>query len=333
MYHEQKESYRGKHFTVPVFSREGGVAFTPTLAQDHSGFDRNKSALLQDIGKPFDLAHFARPRRPVSLGFIPVAERTGFVKPVPRVLDLPIKMAGNGEYRIPKELTQFADVIRRMAEYEMRANPRWHDYYAYLTIDQAMVRPNVQLREAPCHVDGFQGDRWNPKHPGNHTYTVANTLPTWFYPMPFDFKGFDTKKLDIFWEMNYQVAQANSAIRWSPEDWEITLMDCYCVHRGREASVPTNRTWIRLSFETRIFDRLGNGHNPLFDYHWDMIPRDIEELGLTALHTDSDPSLRVFPWQALDGSPLPEHAPKTKPNLMPLGPGVIPPKWRDYEMP
>ena len=65
----------------------------------------------------------------------------------------------------------------------------------------------------------------------------------------------------------------------------------------------------------RVFDRLGNAHNPLFDYAWEMVERDIEQLRLVPFRANGDPSLNVFPWQALDGSPLPDDAPKTKPRL------------------
>jgi hypothetical protein len=91
------------------------------------------------------------------------------------------------------------------------------------------------------------------------------------------------------------------------------------VHRGVEAAEPVARTWLRLSFEERrrVFDRLGNAHNPLFDYAWEMVERDIEQLHLRAYRAGGDPSLRVFPWQDLDGRPLPAGAPKTKPRLRP----------------
>jgi hypothetical protein len=56
-------------------------------------------------------------------------------------------------------------------------------------------------------------------------------------------------------------------------------------------------------------------HNPLFDYQWKMVDRDIEQLALRAFRENSDPSLRVFPWQDLDGKALPKGAPKTKPRL------------------
>jgi hypothetical protein len=146
---------------------------------------------------------------------------------------------------------------------------------------------------------------------------VSDVLPTAYYVQPFDLRALDERVHDFFWEMNAQVADTNEAHRWQPLPAELTVMDCYCVHRGVEADRRTDRTWLRLSFEERrrIFDRLGNAHNPLFDYAWAMVERDIEQLHLVAFRKDGDPSHNVFPWQALDGSTLPDGAPKTKPRL------------------
>jgi hypothetical protein len=113
------------------------------------------------------------------------------------------------------------------------------------------------------------------------------------------------------------VALTNSQFVWQPESYELVLMDCYCVHRGVEAKQRLFRTWVRLSFEVRIFDRLGNAHNPLFSYDWAMVPRDIEELNLEAFDPQCDPSLRVFPWQNLEGSAHDNKLLRTKPNLKP----------------
>ena len=85
--------------------------------------------------------------------------------------------------------------------------------------------------------------------------------------------------------------------------------------RGDAAPERVYRTWIRLSFEVRKFDRLGNAHNPMFDYDWEMVSRDIESLNLRPFDETMDPSLRVFPWQDIHGNALPKGAPKTKPNL------------------
>jgi hypothetical protein len=49
-----------------------------------------------------------------------------------------------------------------------------------------------------------------------------------------------------------------------------------------------------------------------------MVPRDIEDLNLIAFVEDGDPSLRVFPWQKVDGEAH-EGRNKTQPNLRPGG--------------
>ncbi len=91
--------------------------------------------------------------------------------------------------------------------------------------------------------------------------------------------------------MNRQVSLNNSKYAFQGKPWEIQLMDAYTVHRGCEATERVDRTWIRLSFEVRIFDRLGNTKNPMFDYNWEMEPRDIESLNLVAF----DYSAKLLP--------------------------------------
>lgn len=53
----------------------------------------------------------------------------------------------------------------------------------------------------------------------------------------------------------------------------------------------------------------------MFQHDWKMVPRDIESLGLKAFDETMEASLRVFPWQNVDGKPLPKGAPKTQPKL------------------
>jgi hypothetical protein len=313
----ERLSYRGKHYQVPIFDPSDPTVLRPEPSRCAVPVP-TKEPVIRTLNSTWDLAQFRVPRRPVSLGVLSAEELAVFTRPgAVRILDMPIKFPGLAEYRLPKALAQFAPTIQRIIDFEHKVNPLHGEYYAYLTIDQRPVQPHTLHREAPCHVDGFQGARWQPKCRTNHTYTVSDVLPTAYYPQPFDFSGLDETKHDFFWEMNAQVADTNERFRWQPAPAELTLMDCYCVHRGVEAEAPTFRTWLRLSFEERrrVFDRLGNAHNPLFDYAWEMVERDIEQLHLKAYREDSDPSLRVFPWQHLDGQPLPPGAPKTKPKL------------------
>lgn len=316
----EKAAYRGKHFTIPTFSKRGGVRFHGN-AKLNTAIVPADSPIVLALNQPFDLKHFKTPRRPVSLGILTPEEIAILANPTgaPRTLDMPIKFPGS-DFRIPKELAIYTSIIQRAANYEAAVNPQCYDeYYCYLTIDGGWVEPGVLQREAPCHVDGFQGARWNPKVRGNHTYTVANAVPTFYYVQPFDFDLLDEAKHDFFWEMNRQVALTNSEFAWAPADGEMTMMDCYSVHRGQQAPVRIYRTFVRISFEVRIFDRLGNAHNPLFRYDWPMVARDIEALNLKPFDPNSDPSLRVFPHQDVEGNPLERGSRKTQPNLRPRG--------------
>jgi hypothetical protein len=310
----EKVGYHGKHFTVPEHTKEGFEIIA----------DRNKnkatipedSPIIQDLNSIWDTNKFLTPRTPVSVGFLTPEQLALFGQPgVARTLDMPIKFPGSN-FRIPNSLKQFKEVIELVANYEAAINTDCFDeYYCYMTVDQGLVKPDTLQREAPCHVDGFQGARWNPKVRLNHTYTVGDSVPTTYYVQPFDLGHLDEAKHNFFWEMNNIVAKTKSAHAWKPSNGEVTLMDAYCVHRGSEATELTFRTWIRLSFEVRKFDRLGNAHNPMFQYDWEMIKRDIESLNLVAYDETSDPSLRVFPWQDVDGNAHSDSKTRTKPVL------------------
>ena len=309
-------AYRGKHFTLPQHSKEGVEIIADASKNAAPIPSPQESAIIADLNTIWDLKKFLTPRMPVSLGLLSAQERELFSRPgAARTLDMPIKFPGSN-FRVPKSLEQFLPVIERVAHFEKAANPDCFDeYYCYLTVDQGWVKPDTLQREAPCHVDGFQGARWSPKVRLNHTYVVGDSIPTTYYPQAFDFSQLDEAKHNFFWEMNRQVAQTKSAHAWRPQDNEISLIDGYTVHRGTEAETETFRTWIRLSFEVRKFDRLGNAHNPMFSYAWDMVPRDIEGLGLVAFDETSDPSLRVFPWQNEHGQAHEDPKERTKPRL------------------
>ncbi len=312
----ERVAYRGKHYEVPLFDPRD-----PVILRAHPERAAPAAAdelVLRGLHSVFDLAELARPRRPVSLGVLAGEALATFARPgAVRILDMPIKFPDCDEYRLPRALAQFEHTLSRMIDFEHAHNRHHAEYFAYLTVDQRWVEADSLHREAPCHVDGFQGARWSPKCRTNHSYTVSDVLPTAYYPQVFDFSGLDERVHDYFWEMNAQVADHDEASRWQPLPGEITLMDCYCVHRGVEAEQRTFRTWLRLSFEERrrVFDRLGNAKNPCFDYAWEMVERDIEQLGLVAYRAGGDPSHARFPWQGLDGAPLAAGAPKTKPRL------------------
>lgn len=319
MTNAEKANYRGKKFTIPDFTTEGGVRFTAQPELNTAPIPHD-SPVIQAFNSVYDLKQFKIPRRPVSLGILPYQERLLLSRDwgAPRTLDMPIKFPGS-DYRLPGNLARAEPIIRRAANFEAAVNGRCFDeYYCYLTWDVGVVSRGRLQREAPCHVDGFQGARLKQKVKSNHTITVSNTTPTAYYDQPFEFDLLDEAKHNFFWEMNRQVAETNSAYQWQAQNYEMTMMDCFSVHRGTQAKRKVFRTFCRISWEVRIFDRLGNAHNPMFNYDWEMQPRDIEGLGLVAFDESSDPSLRVFPYQGKDGKDLIDGG-KTQPNLRPQG--------------
>lgn len=309
--------YNGKHFTVPNHSQEGIEIIADSTKNNIVAPNKEDNPILADLNSIWDINKFLTPRKPVSLGKLSLEQLQVFATPgVARTLDMPIKFPGSN-FRIPASLMQFKEVIQIVANYEATINSDCFDeYYCYMTIDQGWVKPETLQREAPCHVDGFQGARWSPKTRINHTYVVGDSIPTTYYVQPFDLRDLDEAKHNFFWEMNNIVAKTKSEHAWQPEDGEINLIDAYTVHRGTEAHELTFRTWVRLSFEVRKFDRLGNAHNPLFQYDWDMVEHDIEGLNLVAYDETSDISLRVFPWQNVNGQAHTIPKQKTKPKLV-----------------
>lgn len=316
----QSVQYNNKSYEIPqIDPSEGMLRIEPQAVHDlHVPAD---SLLLRDLNKPFDIGRFMEPRLPLSLGKLSGEDRQKFSAPshARNVLDLPIKFPGS-EVRLPHEYAQWSPVVQRTVDAMRKLNTACYDeYYLYLTLRRGRVKKGGQGHFAPVHVDGFQGARWTPKHRANHTVTVTDRFKTLYFPQAFDLSQLDVATHDVFWEMNRQVALTNGSHAWDAyEEHELMLMDAYCAHIARDAEEEGDRTWLRLSFETRIFDRLGNGHNPFFAYDWEMVPRDIEQLGLKAFDETSDPSLRVFPWQAVDGSVNPSGV-ATKPDLKPRG--------------
>jgi hypothetical protein len=60
--------------------------------------------------------------------------------------------------------------------------------------------------------------------------------------------------------------------------YEIMMMDSYCLHCPaiNTGDDPVLRTFARIVYSTRIYDRIGNTHNAAFHYKWKMIRREVQ---------------------------------------------------------
>jgi len=214
----------------------------------------------------WDLKHFQTARKPLSLGHVDIPW-TGL-----RILDMPIKFPRT-DYRIPQELSAYLGFILQVVGIEERLNDQHDKYYAYLTVDSGVVKGYQSQRNPGLHVDGFQGARQNPKVWAGHSYIACDTLPTRFYNQPFSCDGLDEARDNFFHAFDRQALPA-SVVDIIPNT--INYMDAYCVHESVKTTQTVGRTFLRLSYSVRQFDRLGNTHNPMLMYNWEMVPRDFQ---------------------------------------------------------
>lgn len=228
---KDKLGYNGKHFTLPSHATEGFEIIADASQCNIPIPSKEESPIVADLNTVWDINKFLIPRKPLSLGILTTEQlKTFSTEGVARTLDMPIKFPGSN-FKIPSNLSQFKEVIQIIANFEAKINQECFDeYYCYLTIDQGWVKPSTLQREAPCHVDGFQGARWKEKKKVNHTYVIGDKIPTSYYIQPFDLRALDESKHNFFWEMNNIVAKTKSAHAWTPQEGEINMIDAYTVH-------------------------------------------------------------------------------------------------------
>lgn len=266
-----KHEYRGLVFDVPEMPKDGlvvQVSWSEEFLKDHSGTEIYESKALND---DWNLEEFDSLHLPIHVQEVSFPEFS-----FTRILDMPVKFPSDNDYRIPRPLLPYLGLICQVASIE-RFNIKSHeDFYAYLTIDEKIVQPNEEPRSGGCHVDGFQGSRISPKVRPDHSYIAVSGLPTVFYEQVFSSKHLDPKRHNFFKFWDRIALEENE--RTIAKNW-LYFMDAYIVHRskGYPTISPVKRQFFRLAYSVRQFDRLGNTHNPMFDYDWEMAPRKVAE--------------------------------------------------------
>ncbi len=151
--------HRDHDLLMPVFSTEQAchlqprpTTSLPRIPHDHP--------VMRDLDTMWDVRKHAEARRPASFGTLTPFERQLFTHPVPvfagHVLDMPIKFPGT-DVRVPAELATFAPVAQRIIDIEARINPRYDEYYAYLSIHQGMVSASARRHSMSTDFRGRVG--------------------------------------------------------------------------------------------------------------------------------------------------------------------------------
>jgi hypothetical protein len=188
----------------------------------------------------------------------------------PRCLDMPLRLAGEDAYVLPTEWAGLQPLLEALIGVEQQHNANWQDYYTYMTIDCKHVVADEQQRHGGLHVDGFQGTRINPKTKVTRNYVMTTNGGTRFYPKRF--VVVDEKKFNVF--QGFDLQAENHVIA---KENEAYFMDAYTVHESGIADRDGLRTFLRLTFDLKKFDRLGNTRNACLAYDWDMAERKIHE--------------------------------------------------------
>jgi len=231
---------------------------------------REDSPILHDINTTFSVEGFAVPRTPLKIGETALESLQELPEEI-AIADMVIKWPGLG-YRVPTEVAALRGLLQNCANVEASINPHIDDFFAYLTVQRSVVQAGKKSRSNEPHSDSVQGKRIQPKQIIEHGYTMTDTDPTRFFTHGFDLTGVDP---DRYWLNAFFNDQANlgSSVQFNPGD--VVLFDAYSVHDGVPSEQTCLRTFLRLIYSVRVFDRLGNTVNKLFDYDWDFQPRPV----------------------------------------------------------
>jgi hypothetical protein len=198
------------------------------------------------------------------------------------VMDMPIKLPFS-QICIPNEFSQFTDFFKTVIQFEKMINPNFDQTYAYLCIDQRQVEPNGFQRRPGWHADSFITKNTHLQYNENFSpvmdtvYLAYDCLATEFNKGPFSFpKSVDNHSNDAVLQHFESSAKSHNIITFP--NHTILKMDPCCVHRVQmnNTNFIIDRTFIKLTFTTEIFNRLGNDHNKLFDYNWPLFQRGME---------------------------------------------------------
>lgn len=192
-----------------------------------------------------------------------------------RVLDMPVQLPGDVLHLPPDLPDWLCRLVEELRYFELKLHPDAWTMYAYLTVNQGVVAAGRSQRRGGSHFDGMQGVRYPQKLPVCHQYLYATAAPTIVYEQPFDLRGLDPARHNFFSACE---RQKNATACRQPEPGEIMLTTAYSVHESPVLETDTERTFVRLEFSHKQFDREGNTINPALDTSdWDYVPRPIPD--------------------------------------------------------
>jgi hypothetical protein len=177
---------------------------------------------------------------------------------------LPIKIAGQLVAMWEDRLNPFSDLIEKCIwDFGFYyGNDHLDASNVYLTVKHMYQTEGCSFNREGWHSDGFMTDDINYIW-SNNNGTIFNTS---------DFKLTQDHKTSIE-EMG---CQAKPRFDYQFEDCELLRLDQYNIHKVAYIARPTMRTFFKLSFSPDKYNLIGNSHNHLLDYDWEMKSRTVD---------------------------------------------------------
>ena len=138
----------------------------------------------------------------------------------------------------------------------------YKESFMYVTAKSLYQQPNVSFNRMGWHSDGFLTEDIN--------YIWCDKDPTIFNKSEFNLTLDDTVSMK---EMEEQALEINDI---TFKENELLRLDQYNIHKVAPVLEGGMRTFVKISFSKDKYDLIGNSHNYLLDYNWEMKQRNTD---------------------------------------------------------
>lgn len=192
---------------------------------------------------------------PINLGIYPIECTENMY-----YLYMPIKILGQDSFiQIEDRLKFLSPLIVAVLKDLKKEQYNIFDSYMYLTVKNMLITPEYLGNRPGYHSDGFMTDDIN--------YIWCDGNPTIFNCSPFNLTMDENKSMA---EMEQQALAENEVVYPA---YYLLKLDQYNIHKVAPISENMVRTFVKISVSKDKYNLLGNTHNYLLDYHWEMHKR------------------------------------------------------------
>jgi hypothetical protein len=175
---------------------------------------------------------------------------------------LPIKLQGQSEPIVEQRLLCFSGLVGACCCDYIGKNglDAYMHCNVYLTAKHMYQQPGCSFNRPGYHSDGFMTDDIN--------YVWCDNNPTVFNTSIYALTQHHEHSLT---EMEQQSMKEMEVVF---KDKELLRLDQFNIHKVGDITTPGMRTFFKLSFSKDQYNLIGNSHNYLLDYRWELKHRE-----------------------------------------------------------